>query len=122
MKKLLLALGATVALGGCASDYYGPGPYPINGAPVYDAYYDGGYGGFYDGYWGPNDVFFYSRGPRGRYIADRGGHFRHDVGPGGHWNSVRGHGPGPGAHFGGGGFHGGGFHGGGGHGGGHGPH
>ena len=120
MRKAWLALGALVGLGGCA-DYYGPGPYPINGAPVYDAYYDGGYGGFYDGYWGPNDVFFYSRGPRGRYIADRRGHFRHDIGPGGHWGAVQGRGPGPGARFGhrGGGFHGGG-HGPGGHG--HGPH
>jgi len=120
MKRLLLALGATVALAGCAGDYYGPGPAPINGAPLYDAYYDGGYGGFYDGYWGAGDVFYYSRGPRGRYFADRRGHFRHDAGPGGHWGAVHGHGPGPGAHFGGG--RGGGFHGGGHHGGGHGPH
>lgn len=121
MKRLFLALGASLAVAGCASDYYGPGPYPINGAPVYDAYYDGGYGPFYDGYWGAGDTFFYSRGPRGRYFADRHGHFRHDMGPGAHWGAVHGRGPGPGAHFGhGGGFHGGGFHGGG-HGG-HGPH
>ena len=117
MKTLALACGALLALGGCASSYYGPGPEAINGAPVYDAYYDGGYGAFYDGYWGPGGVYYYSRGEHGRYFADRGGHFRHDIGPGGgHWDQVHGHGP----DF----SHGGGFGrgGGGGHGGGHGPH
>ena len=93
MNKWLLALIAPLSLTACADDYYGPGPYAGGPAPVYDAYYDGYYGQFYDGYWGPRGVFYYSRGPRGRYIPDRRGHFRRDVGPGGNWNNVHGHGP-----------------------------
>jgi hypothetical protein len=104
-RKMLIGLGAVLTLSACAGDYYGPGP---GAGPIaYDAYYDDAYGPFYDGYWGPGDVFFYSRGPHHRYIADRGHHFMHAMpgagGPG-NFHPVRG----PGNFRGGAGFHGGG--------------
>lgn len=69
MRALItLALGAAapLALGGCASDYYGSG-YGYNNDYYgnwnnypYDVWYDGYYGPFYDGYWG-SDGFFWFR-------------------------------------------------------------
>lgn len=76
MKRLLIALAAVAALGGCASYGYDGGGY--------NAYYDNAYGPFYDGYWGGGDVFWYSTG-RGRpFIRDEGHHFHHSADAGFH--------------------------------------
>jgi hypothetical protein len=93
MKKALLPLLAALPLAACVAGYDGPyGPGPV----AYDGYYDDYYGPIYDGYWGNGGVFYYRSHEHGRLIADRGNHFRHDMGgagPGG-----RG-GPGGGGHF-----------------------
>lgn len=84
MKPILIALGAALALSGCATygdydDYYDDAGF--------NAYYDDAYGPFYDGYW-RGGHFFYSPG-RGRpYIRDEGGHFQRA--PGGSMHGVHG--------------------------------
>jgi hypothetical protein len=80
MKPVLIALGAALALGGCASYGYDSGGF--------NAYYDDAYGPFYDGYWGRDHNFWYSTG-RGRpYVRDEGHHFGHA--PGGGMHGVHG--------------------------------
>jgi hypothetical protein len=83
MKPVLIALGAVLALGGCASY----GGYDRGG---FNAYYDDAYGPFYDGYWGRDHAFWYSSG-RGRpYVRDNGHHFGRAPGTGMH--GIRGRG------------------------------
>ncbi|HSV02756.1 MAG TPA: hypothetical protein VLI41_06075 [Phenylobacterium sp.] len=85
MKMMFLAVCSAFALSACADDYYGYNGYGYNdyGYPGYssyyagDVYYDGFYGPYASGYWGPNDVFFFSRRAGGPFIADRRHHFRH---------------------------------------------
>jgi len=80
MKSALIALGAVLALSGCASyGGYGGG---------YNAYYDDAYGPFYDGYWGHGDVFWYRTGRGHPFISDEGRHFHRQAGTGFH--GVRG--------------------------------
>ena len=86
MLRLSAALAACVLFVGCAPPPPGPGPGPgyyggayVVGEPVaYDGFYDDYYGPFYDGYWARDGFFYYRRGPEGRFLADRGNHFRHD--------------------------------------------
>jgi hypothetical protein len=113
-KKLLIALAATLPLAACAGYYGGP----VGPGVAYDGYYDDYYGPINDGYWGDGDVFYYRNHAHGRYVADRSGHFRHDMGapgnpggpgpggPGGHgFHPMHGMGPGPGGPHGGRGHH-----------------
>jgi len=96
--RFLVAL-ATLPLAGCAGGYGGVDY--VNGAPpgaiAYDGFYDNYYGPIYGGYWGNGNVFYYRHTPHGRFVADRGNHFRRgpDASPGFH--SMHGMGPGPGA-------------------------
>ena len=73
--KLKMILGASVllALAGCVTA----------GGPVYyDGYYDGYYGPNYDGYWGDDNLFYYSGGVGQPFVRDQGSHFRRDAAPG----------------------------------------
>ena len=91
MKKVVIALLTALPLAACAGDYYG-GPYG-SGPIAYDGYYDDYYGPIYDGYWGDGGVFYYRRHQHGRFVADRGQHFRRDAGSGGagHFHPMHGH-------------------------------
>jgi hypothetical protein len=84
MKRLIVALGLSVAcagMAGCADDYYGPRQHGFyEHHPIgYEGYYDGHYGAVYDGYWGDGGAFYYSTGEGSPYVADSGGHFRRDA-------------------------------------------
>jgi hypothetical protein len=97
LRASLLA-AAVLALGACATGYYGPHPV------AYDGYYDDFYGPFYDGYWGDDGGFYYTDGPHHPFHRDAGGHFRHDMAQGFHpVHGLGGHG---GGHAGGEGHHG----------------
>lgn len=71
MKRLIIALGATLAaglIGGCADTGYGYGADFYAGGPyAYDGYYDGFYGPIYDGYWGDDGFFYYRSGDHDRH-------------------------------------------------------
>jgi hypothetical protein len=83
MKTIVLSLVAAagaLSLGGCADGYGGR----HFGGPGYDAYYDDFYGPYAGGYWGPDDVFMFSRDHGGHYERDEAHHFRHGGGSGFH--------------------------------------
>jgi hypothetical protein len=101
MKRLLLALCATLPLAACATYGGPPGP-----AVAYDGYYDDYYGPIYDGYWDDGGAFFYRTSNHGHYRRGDPNHFRHDMNGGGdmsHFHPM--HGMGPGGPHGGGGHH-----------------
>ena len=82
MKSLSIAAIAGLGLlGGCLDDYMGPPPPPPAAVDSYDAWYDGYYGPIQDGYW-DGDSFYYRDYEGGRWLRDRGHHFRHDSAPG----------------------------------------
>ena len=85
MKRILLAFGAALALGGCAEGYGGYGYY--GGGP---AYYDDFYGPYAGGYWGHDSFYYYRSRPGGPYVRDETHHFRRDQAQGFH--GVQGHG------------------------------
>lgn len=85
MMRILLALGAVVALSGCAEGYGGYSYY--GGGP---AYYDDFYGPYAGGYWGHDNFYYYRNGHGGPYVRDDARHFRHDQAQGFH--GVQGHG------------------------------
>ena len=89
MKKALIPLLLALPLAACAESYDGPyGPGPV----VYDGFYDDYYGPIYDGYWGTGGAFYYRTHPNGRFVRDRSGHFRQNMGgaPGGHFHPMHG--------------------------------
>jgi hypothetical protein len=71
MRNALIAIVASLALGGCATDLAEYDGYGFN------AYYDGFYGPYYDGYWGRDRVFWYRAAPHGPWRRDEGRHFQH---------------------------------------------
>lgn len=74
MKRILLAFGVALALGGCAEGYGGYSYY--GGGP---AYYDDFYGPYAGGYWGHDGFYYYRNGSgRGPYVRDDAHHFRRD--------------------------------------------
>jgi hypothetical protein len=84
MKTIVLSLVAAagaLSLGACADGGYGGRHF---GARGYDAYYDDFYGPYAGGYWGPDDVFMFSRDRGGHYERDEAHHFRHAGGSGFH--------------------------------------
>jgi hypothetical protein len=71
--KMVLGASALLALAGCAS---------ADGPVYYDGYYDGYYGPLYDGYWGDDNLFYYSGGRGQPFVPDKGNHFLHSAAPG----------------------------------------
>jgi hypothetical protein len=97
MKKLLIILAATSALGaaglgGCAS-----GGHYFGGGGGYDAYYDDFYGPYVDGYWGDDGVFMFRHERNGEFARDEPHHFRRDTASGFH-GIHSGHAPAGAAH------------------------
>ena len=97
MRTWIAIVCLALPLAGCVGyDGYGGYGYGARyGAPIaYDGFYDNYYGPIYDGYWGGGGAFYYRSHERGRWIRDRGNHFRQAPGGPG-FNAFHGQGPGP---------------------------
>lgn len=93
-----------LALSACGGNYYGGADVGVGAVgPVAlddcSGFYDDFYGPFDDGCWG-NDGYFWYRGGDHGWHRDDARHFSHAAGE--HMHPIAGHGPGAGAHFGGG--------------------